>query len=258
MGIYDKTLREILNNVPVNLIKILSKKNVKKLLNSSFPSVKEREADFLVELEDGEIFHLEIQSTNDNNMPRRMLFYALLIEESYKKFPIQAVLYVGDEKNNIKPFLKRKNLNYKYEVFDIKSIDCKILIESESIEDNILSILCNIENETNLLKKITSKLLNLPEKKRADYLRKLFTLSRLRPKIFKKLENYLKEIKMPIVIDIKKDPIYQKAWNEAWNEANKKRIEDAIKMIKEFNLPIELVAKKLEIEINELKKAIKQ
>ena len=265
MGVYDKTLREILNNVPVNLIKILSKKKVKKLLNSSFPSVKEREADFLVELEDGEIFHLEIQSVNDSNMPRRMLFYALLIEESYKKFPIQAVLYVGDEKNNIKAFLKRKNLSYKYEVFDIRSIDCKILIESESIEDNILSILCKIENETSLLEKITSKLLTLPEKKRADYLRKLLTISRLRPKIFTKLENYLKEIKMPIVIDIKKDPIYKKGWNEAWNEAwseawseaKKKRIEDAIKMIKEFNLPIEIVAKKLEIEINELKKAIK-
>jgi len=41
--------------------------------------VQEKEADLVVELEDGTIFHLEIQSTDDKEMPNRMLQYALLI-----------------------------------------------------------------------------------------------------------------------------------------------------------------------------------
>ena len=190
MGVYDKTLREIFNNIPITLIKLLTGKNISKLLNPSFPSIKEREADFLVELEDGEIFHLEIQSINDKNMPRRMLFYALLIEEVYNKFPIQAVLYVGDKNISISNKLKRKNLYFEYKVYDIKEIDCKVLIESDNIEDNILAILCNMKNSEFFLEKIMLKLLKLPEKQRADYLRKLIILARLRPKLYNKLENY--------------------------------------------------------------------
>jgi hypothetical protein len=261
MGVYDKTLREIFNNVPVTLIKTLTGRDVKKLLNSSFPSVKEREADFLVMLDNNEIFHLEIQSINDKNMPRRMLLYALMIEEIYKKFPIQAVLFVGNSSNKIDNKMIRENLSYQYKVYDIKEINCKDLLLSDSIEDNILSILCKIEDENYLLDKIILKVLNLDESKRADYLRKLIILARLRPKLYNKIENFFKEKKMPIVFDTKNDPLYHKGWNEAWNEAwNKAEIEStintAIMMIKEFNLPISEVAKKLNIDVNVLQKAL--
>jgi hypothetical protein len=44
----DKTLRELFNEVPTALIKLLTNKNINKLLESSFPKVEEREADLVV------------------------------------------------------------------------------------------------------------------------------------------------------------------------------------------------------------------
>ena len=66
---------------------------------------------------------------------------------------------------------------------------------------------------------------------------------------------------MPIILDPKNDPLYHKGWNEAWSEAwseaeKKTRIKDAAIMIKEFKLPIEAVAKKFNISLDELKEAL--
>ncbi len=265
MGAYDKTLRELFQNIPVKLIQLLTGQKISKLIDSHFPKVEEREADLVVELENGEIFHLEIQSNNDKNMPRRMLYYALAIEKLYKKFPIQTVLYVGIEKNNIKNFINLPRLKYNYKVVDIKEINCNILIESEFIEDNILSILCNIENSDKFFEKLNKKLIYLNNKQREDYLRKLIIISRLRPNIYEKFKNYYKEHKMPFTLDKKYDPLYKEGWNEAWNEAwseawdeaeKKRKIKDALiviskfgvsidEVVKEFNIPKETILKEL-------------
>ena len=67
---YDKTLREIFNSTPKTLIKLLIGKEIKENLNPKFPSIEEREVDFLVRLENDDIF--EIQSINDKTMPKNV------------------------------------------------------------------------------------------------------------------------------------------------------------------------------------------
>ena len=62
MGKIDITLRDIIQEIPPKFVQLLSGKKAKKLLDTSLPEVKERRADFLVELEDGSIFHLELQT----------------------------------------------------------------------------------------------------------------------------------------------------------------------------------------------------
>jgi len=47
------------------------------------PSVKERKADLIVELDDGSIFHLELQTNNDPKMHLRMAEYYLSIKRRY-------------------------------------------------------------------------------------------------------------------------------------------------------------------------------
>jgi len=259
--VYDKTLRELFNEVPTTLIKLLTNQNINKLLETSFPQI-EREADLVVELENGNIFHLEIQSINDTYMPYRMLEYGLLINKIYKKFPIQMVLYVGIEKNKIKNSINLQNLSFIYDVKDIREIDCNILLESEDIQDNILAILCNIKNPTKFFDKITKKLLKLNNKQRESYIKKLIVLARLRPNIYDKIADNLKEYKMPFILDKKYDPLYKDGWNEAWQEAwqeaeQKAKIEDAISIIAKFNLPIEEVANTLNIDKNLLLNQLK-
>jgi len=181
--VYDRTLRELFQNAPKALIKLLVNKEIKEVLETSFPKVEERRVDLLTRLKDNTLFHLEIQSINDTLMPKRMLKYASLIYENYDEFPQQMVLYVGNRDIKIKSKIKKKNLRYNYEVKDIREFDCSKLIESDDITDNIMAILCNIKDIDKLFAKLQEKLLNLESKKREDYLRKLFYLLRLRPDI---------------------------------------------------------------------------
>ena len=108
--IYDKTLRELFSEIPTTLVELITNKKMKELLNVSFPKVEERQVDLLAKMEDNTIFHLEIQSINDNKMPIRMLKYALLIFENYGQFPLQVVLYVGRDKIKINNKIENKNL----------------------------------------------------------------------------------------------------------------------------------------------------
>ena len=54
--VYDRTLRDLFQDIPKGLVKLLSNKEAKKFLDTRFPSVQEKEADLVVELEDGTIF----------------------------------------------------------------------------------------------------------------------------------------------------------------------------------------------------------
>jgi predicted transposase/invertase (TIGR01784 family) len=207
--LYDRTLRELFQEVPRTLIKLLVGLEIKEVLETSFPKVEERRVDLLTRLEDDTLFHLEIQSINDTLMPSRMLKYASLIYEHYNEFPKQMVLYIGVKKLKIKNEISTQNLWYNYEVKDISEFDCSKLMESENITDNIIAILCNIKDIDKFYNKLMLKLSKLETKKREDYLRKLFYLMRLRPNIAKKLREKEREDKMPFILDREIDPLYQ-------------------------------------------------
>jgi len=204
---YDRSLRELLGEVPTEFIKILIDKNPKKFLDISFPTTKEFRVDLLVLLEDDSIFHLEVQTKNDVNMDIRMLQYYSFIKEKYKDQNIsQMVLFLGDNKMSMNNKIEDNFMNYSFLVKDIKEIDCKNLIESDDINDNVLAILCKIEKFELFWNKLSLKLLSLPEKRREDYLKKISLLLGLRPVIKKRL----KELEMPIVLEVREDdPFYQ-------------------------------------------------
>ena len=77
---FDKTLRDIVQNIPQRFISILTGKKGVKILDNTFPSTKERVADMVLQLEDNSIFYLKLQTQNDKNMPFRMLGYYLLLK----------------------------------------------------------------------------------------------------------------------------------------------------------------------------------
>ncbi|MBF0421220.1 MAG: DUF4351 domain-containing protein, partial [Magnetococcales bacterium] len=76
--------------------------------------------------------------------------------------------------------IEEPNLSFRYEVIDIRSIDCRELLDSPSLEENILAILCRIDNQKEVIQEILYRISELPVKARADALTKLVILSRLR------------------------------------------------------------------------------
>ncbi len=238
---YDRTLRDLLQGLPEKFIEILTGKRGKRLLDTSFPKTQDKRVDLLVELEDKEIFHLEVQTKDEKDMPYRMLLYRLLIRERYgrkrgygSRVPIlQMVLYIGDDKRreeDIVHTIDEEDLWYTYKVRHIYNIDCRPLIESESIDDNILATLCNIENPIYFWNKLKHKLNRLNDKKRKDYMRKLFMLLRLRPDLKDELEKIDKEVgEMPLtIIDKKRDPLYKMGVEEGIEKGMEKGMEKGI------------------------------
>jgi len=194
----DIALKDIFEEVPHRLSKILAPAPIKELLPTNFPSTELR-VDFLARLEDESVLHIEFQSFNDPNMPFRMLRYYLAILERYPSSPIkQLLVYVGNRKLRMKSRLRIRNLTFSYEILDIRQIDCKVLLESPDPMDRLLACLCKVEDEVYLIEKLIKTMESMNEEERKDYLLKALTLTELRPNLRIKLTEEVKP--MPIVV----------------------------------------------------------
>src|SRR3989338_6362332 len=125
---YDKTLKEILKTIPHKLLKLLTGFEDGIFLDVQFSEIKSREPDLLVELPNGSIFHLELQSGNEEMMIWRMHEYYSLIHRQYRREPEQVVLYVGDEPLHMENEIVLKNLTYRCRIMDMREINCSELL----------------------------------------------------------------------------------------------------------------------------------
>ncbi len=198
MSSKDIALKDIFEEIPHRLSKILAPVPIKELLPTNFPSTELR-VDFLARLEDDSILHIEFQSFNDPNMPFRMLRYYLAILERYPSSPIkQLLVYVGNRKLRMKSRLRLRNLSFSYEMIDIRQIDCRVLLESPDPMDRLLACLCKVEDEVYLIEKLIKTMESMNEEERKDYLLKALTLTELRPNLRIKLTEEVRH--MPIVV----------------------------------------------------------
>jgi len=250
---YDIPLRRLIKDIPVNFLRLVFNKsfdpNKAKFLDVKLPKLFEREADLIVEHK-GEIYHLELQSTDDPKMGLRMLYYHLLILENYGKTPHQAVVYVGEKPlKRMSLIVETSTLRFEYRLIDLNKVDCSLLLTSNEPSDGVLSILCKMENENRTLKELLTKFLALPQLKREKYLNYLFHIARLRPK---RLNIPHREVqKMPITIDLEKDPLFLEG-------VEKTKREDVINLYKATRWSPEKIAEILKVSPEKVKKWLKE
>ena len=177
---YDATLKELLQAPPQKLLHLLTGQEASELLTVEYPTVQMRRPDLVVRLADGSLFHLELQSGNDAEMPRRMLEYYVLLWRQYGQRPRQRLLYVGAGRMNMTASLDYEELRFHYELTDIRTLHSATLLASPSVEDNVLAVLCEGGIEPDVIRQIIQRIAPLPEKARADALVKLLILAGLR------------------------------------------------------------------------------
>ncbi len=199
---YDLTLKKLLKDIPVELLKILTGFDTGKFLDIALVNIQYRFPDLIIELPDNSILHIEIQSASDSTMLMRMYLYSALIFSQYRKLPRQIVLYVGNKPHN----MENKIGTYSYEIIDIRDINCSELLQSNKPEDVVLALLCKSENMDVTISKIVEKLSTLPAKTRNDYFVKLLNLAELR-KLSEKVNQEVK--KMPITIDVRESALFK-------------------------------------------------
>ncbi|MCG6553535.1 MAG: Yae1 family protein [Candidatus Magnetominusculus sp. LBB02] len=192
----------MLKDIPAKFLKILTGYEDGKFLDVQLPNIQLNEMDLLIELPDDSLLHLEIQSTNDKDMLKRMYLYSALVYNQFEILPRQVLLYVGNRPLDMKNAVG----SYSYELLDIRDINCSELLQSEKPEDVVLAILCQSDNIDVTIAKILEKLSRLPLRARKDYILKLLYLSDLR-KLYNKITQEVE--KMPITIDIAESDLYK-------------------------------------------------
>ncbi|MBF0321017.1 MAG: hypothetical protein HQL01_14555 [Nitrospirae bacterium] len=209
---YDTILKEILKDVVDTLIsKVLGLKIVRSTaIEAKLQITNEREADFilLVEFEDGSksILHIEFQATNYSAMIYRELQYWTFITIIHGIHPMQYVFYIGNEPLTMKDSLSTETTSHKYNLIDMRTVDCEKFLYSNKPEEVIVSILCNYQQKgvKLFIIEILTRLKELvPEETlRGKYIRQVEVLSQLRD-----LQNDVcKEAEaMALVYDLEKD-----------------------------------------------------
>ncbi|MGN7613822.1 DUF4351 domain-containing protein [Magnetococcales bacterium HHB-1] len=197
---YDTTLKQIFQTPPQRLLQLLIGEEAAELLTVEFPSVKKRFPDLVVLLISGAILHLELQSDSDDVMEWRMLEYYSLIRQLYPNAEIiQRVLYVGPGTPKFKTKIDEGGIHFEYQVVNIIDIDCREMLASPQLEENLLAVLCRMEDDRKTIREVLTRIETLPSKERADALEKLMILAGLR-----KLEPIIKEEvdKMAISVNV--------------------------------------------------------
>ncbi|RLA74175.1 MAG: hypothetical protein DRG30_05550 [Epsilonproteobacteria bacterium] len=278
----DITTKETIKTITEDIAKYILEISVTDIefVDKELQRIEKREADIVALCKiDGKkaILHLEIQNSNDALMDRRMLRYYTDIRTRFDTIPIyQYLVYIGKPKLSMKEDIVETNLNFRYNIVDMHTIDCQKFLSMDNPDALVLSILCDFKDrdELDILTYILTRLEELvedDEHRHSKYMLILETLSSNRD-----LQERLKEAEEMLRTTKLEDlPSYQIALErgeargitkgEARGEArgitkgiSQGIVEAATTMIKEFNLSVEMVAKKLNISIDELREHLKK
>ena len=206
---YDVTLKNALRRLTGSVLRDVSGVKVARWHNNELPSVQTRRADMLGEAADGQLLHIELQSTNQADMALRMLEYATAIHRQFGRLPRQLVLYVGAARLRMGAQIRGEHLNYRCRIVDLRSLDAEPLIASRRVEDNVISILARLGDERESVRRILRKIARCGPIRRAEALQELTLLAGLR-----KLEPIIEQEarQMPILNDIMDHGIIGREW----------------------------------------------
>lgn len=177
---YDTTFKDLFTQPPQALLQLVAGSRAVEHLPMEFASTMKRCPDLVFLMEDGSIAHLELQGRPEEMNWRMLMYYPLIRQRHPRRRLTQIVLYVGYEGWNPVGRIEEPTLHFSYRVVDIRTIDCRILMESPLLEENILAILCRMPDREETIREILYRISRLPERARADALTKLVILARLR------------------------------------------------------------------------------
>src|SRR5713226_4263105 len=92
---FDTILKTLFQSSHLLLLESLTDVPIREWINVEIPKAQMNKLDLVAWLTDGRLYHLELQSGNNSDMPWRMLEYYFLLWKRYGVQPLQQVIYVG-------------------------------------------------------------------------------------------------------------------------------------------------------------------
>jgi rRNA maturation endonuclease Nob1 len=185
-----------------------------------------------------------------------MLRYWLDIKQNTTLPVRQYLIYIGKEKLSMTAGIYEDDINYIYNVVDIKNIDCDLLIKEDTPDSLVLAVLCDFKdkNPKDVINYIIKRLIYHTKSNENEYRKYILMLEELSTnrdleKIVKQEEEMLSEF------NYEKLPSYEVGMQKGKKEGV---LESAVALIKEFNLSVENVAKKLNIPVKDILEYMKK
>ncbi len=128
-----------------------------------------------------------------------MAEYYLRTYRLFERFPLQILLYVGEDPLRMSAQLNGPDFSFRYRIVDMRDLDGDRLLESESVGDNIIAILGRLRDQQRAVRQVVERIAELGPGEREAALSQLMILSGLR-----RLEEFVEqEVKrMPLTNDI--------------------------------------------------------
>jgi predicted transposase YdaD len=126
---YDTVLKALLQGSANSVLEQIMGVRVARWLNVELPQVQQTRVDLLGESADDDLIHLELQSTNEPQMPLRMAKYSLRVYRQFQRFPKQIVPYVGDAELRMASELAGPDHFCRYTIVDIRALDSETAAE---------------------------------------------------------------------------------------------------------------------------------
>jgi len=237
-------------------------------LDIEFQKIESRKADILVKAND-KIIHVEFQTNNDKNMLFRMLRYYTEIQSRFKEDIYQYVIYIGKNKMNMKNNLNRHNINYSYDIIDMKKIDCEYFLNIDKAEALVVAVLCDFKgkDERLVIRQILERLLKLTknenEFRECILMLEELSTSRNLKDIIKEEEMGLQDLRwedLPsyeIVLEKGMARGIEQGINQGIERGiergRKEALQNSIRIMLEMGIPLETIKEKLNLTNEELK-----
>ena len=164
---YDVVLKLLLQGSAQQTMLELTGSSVSRWLNVELPElVQNTRLDLLGESADGQLIHLELQSTNDPQMALRMAEYSLRVYRLFGKFPRQILLYVGESPLRMPAGLDGADFIFRYHPIDIRTLDGDELLRSPHLGDNVIAVLARLQDAPQAVRQIVSRIVQLEQGER--------------------------------------------------------------------------------------------
>lgn len=222
---YDVTLKTLLKREAKLALRQVAGVEIVKWHNVEFPRVSSPRVDLFGETADGTLVQIEFQSTNDPYMGPRMGLYSLEAFFHYKRFPLQIVLYVGQEPLRMREFTRMGGLTIRYRIIDARDLDGEKLMHSPEIGDNIIALLARWSDPRKAVRPVIERIAALPAEARGAALSKLGILAGLR-KLTPTVEWEVRH--MPITLDLRDHPWAKREFRRGFRQGKKEVAEQSL------------------------------
>src|SRR3989442_1014156 len=112
--LYDTILKTLFQSSGLMLLELLTNAPIREWINVEIPKTQMNKLDLVAWLANGRLYHLELQSGNDPNMPWRMVEYYFLLWKRYGVQPLQQVIYVGAKPMAMNSDIRHETLTFSY------------------------------------------------------------------------------------------------------------------------------------------------